>query len=167
MASNLKNLSDYDSTQMPDARDYHIGIIVAEWNAGITGSLYSGALQSLIKNGVPEQNIIKHDVPGTFELTLGAQLMAENYALDAIIALGCVIQGETPHFDYICQGVTYGITQLNMKYDLPVIFGVLTTNTIQQAKDRAGGKHGNKGDEAAVTALKMVELKRLMRKGLK
>jgi 6,7-dimethyl-8-ribityllumazine synthase len=167
MATSLKNLSNYDSSQMPDGTDYHIGIIVAEWNVEITGELYKGALQLLIKNGVAEHNIIKHDVPGTFELTLGAQLMAENYTLDAIIALGCVIQGETPHFDYICQGVTYGITQLNMKYDLPVIFGVLTTNNLQQAKDRAGGKHGNKGDEAAITALKMVELKRRMRNGLK
>jgi len=157
MASNLKNLSDYDSTQMPDARDYHIGIIVAEWNAGITGALYSGALQSLINNGVPEQNIIKHDVPGTFELTLGAQLMAENYALDAIIALGCVIQGETPHFDYICQAVSQGITRVALDNSIPVIFGVLTTNTLEQAQDRAGGKHGNKGVEAAVTAIKMVD----------
>jgi 6,7-dimethyl-8-ribityllumazine synthase len=167
MATNLKNLSSYDSSQMPDAEDYHIGIVVAEWNAEITGALYNGALQTLIKNGVREQNIIKHDVPGTFELTLGAQLMAENYALDAIIALGCVIQGETPHFEYICQGVTYGITQLNIKYDLPVIFGVLTTNNLEQASDRAGGKHGNKGDEAAITALKMVELKQRMRNGIK
>jgi len=98
-------------------------------------------------------------VPGTFELTLGAQLMAEK-EVDAVICLGCVIQGETPHFDYICQGVTQGITQLNMNYNIPIVFGVLTTNTLEQAQDRSGGKHGNKGDEAAITAIKMVQLKR-------
>jgi 6,7-dimethyl-8-ribityllumazine synthase len=167
MASSLKNLSDYNSNQMPDAHDYRIGIVVAEWNTEITGALYNGAYQTLIKNGVIEKNIIKQNVPGTFELTLGAQLMAENLNLDAILVLGCVIQGETRHFDFICQGVTYGITQLNIKYGIPVIFGVLTTDNLQQAKDRAGGKHGNKGDEAAFTALKMIELKRKMLNGSK
>jgi len=167
MATSLKNLSSYNSDQMPDASDYRIGIVVSEWNTGITGALCKGAIETLIKNGVAEENIIKKDVPGTFELTLGAQLLAENFSLDAIIVLGCVIQGETRHFDFICQGVTYGITKLNIKYDMPIVFGVLTTDSLQQAQDRAGGKHGNKGDEAAVTALKMVDLKRNLIKGEK
>jgi len=166
MATNLKNLSSYDSSQMPNAHDYRVGIVVSEWNTEITDALYQGAYRTLVQNGVNEENIIRKNVPGTFELTLGAQLMAENLALDAIIVLGCVIQGETRHFDFICQGVTYGVTQLNMKYDMPVIFGVLTPDNQQQALDRAGGKHGNKGDEAAVTALKMVDLKRGLTNGL-
>ncbi len=167
MATSLKNLSSYNSNQMPDAADYRIGIVVSEWNTEITDALYKGAYKTLIDNGVNEENIIKQDVPGTFELTLGAQLMAENFNLDAILVLGCVIQGETRHFDFICQGVTYGITKLNIKYDMPIIFGVLTTDNMQQAQDRAGGKHGNKGDEAAITALKMVDMKRKVRNGLK
>jgi len=167
MATSLKNLSSYSSDQMPNAHDYRIGIVVSEWNTEITSALCQGAIQTLVKHGVEESNIIKKEVPGTFELTLGAQLMAENFSLDAIIVLGCVIQGETRHFDFICQGVTYGITKLNIKYDMPIIFGVLTTDNQQQAQDRAGGKHGNKGDEAAYTALKMIDLKRGLLNGLK
>jgi len=164
MATSLKNLSSYNPNQMPIAENFRIGIVVAEWNSEVTEQLYKGAMQTLLKNGVKSENIIKQNVPGTFELTLGAQLMAENLQLDAVIVLGCVIQGETRHFDFICQGITYGITQLNIKYNIPVIFGVLTTDNQQQAQDRAGGRHGNKGDEAAYTALKMVELKKMMEK---
>ena len=159
MASTLKNLSDYDLSSVPNAEDMTFGIVLAEWNIDITGALYEGAYNTLIKHGVKEDNVLKKFVPGSFELTMGAQLMLEYTDVDAVIVLGCVIQGETKHFDYICQGVTQGVTQLNMEYNTPVIFGVLTTNTLQQAKDRAGGKHGNKGDEAAVTAIKMVEMK--------
>jgi len=166
MATSLKNLSQYDSSKMPDGKDFKLGIVVAEWNPDITNPLCNGACQTLLKNGVKEENIVISYVPGTFELTLGAQLMAENNAFDAIIVLGCVIQGETRHFDFICQGVTHGITDLNMKYNMPFIFGVLTTDNQQQASDRAGGKHGNKGDEAAYTALKMIDLQRKLKTGI-
>ncbi len=115
-------------------------------------------LETLLKHGAKEKNILRKYVPGTIELTLGAQFMAEYADLDAIICLGCVIKGETPHFDFVCQSATYGITELNMDYNIPFIFGVLTTNNLQQAQDRAGGKHGNKGDEAAITAIKMAQL---------
>ena len=159
MASNLKNLSDYDINSIPDASNMKFGIVVSEWNNEITEALYKGAFETLKKHGAEEENIIKTYVPGSFELTLGAQLMAENIRVDAIIILGCVIQGETRHFDFICSGVAHGITDLNIKYQKPFIFGLLTPNTQQQAIDRAGGKHGNKGDEAAITAIKMVNLK--------
>jgi 6,7-dimethyl-8-ribityllumazine synthase len=153
-----KNLSSYDPDLVPNASEMRIGIVVSDWNKEITWALMDGALSTLRKHGAKEKNIIVRHVPGSFELTLGAQLMAENDDLDAIICLGCVIQGETPHFTYICQGVTQGITQLNLEYNMPFIFGVLTTLDQQQAADRAGGKHGNKGDEAAVTAIKMAAL---------
>jgi 6,7-dimethyl-8-ribityllumazine synthase len=157
------NLSSYDSESIPDARKMRFGIVVSDWNREVTWSLLEGALNTLKKYSATENNIIKH-VPGSFELTLGAQFLAEYEDLDAIICLGCVIQGETPHFTYICQGVTQGITQLNMEYNIPFIFGVLTTLNQEQATDRAGGKHGNKGDEAAVTAIRMAALQREIEK---
>lgn len=159
MATSLKNLSDYDIQSVANAKDMKFGIVLAEWNTEITEALFNGAYHTLLKHGALEDNIIKKYVPGTFELTLGAQLIAEQTDVDAVIVLGCVIQGETRHFDFICQGVTQGITDLNIKYNKPFIFGVLTTDNQQQAQDRAGGKHGNKGDEAAFTAIKMVSLK--------
>jgi 6,7-dimethyl-8-ribityllumazine synthase len=131
-------------------------IIVAEWNEEITEALYEGALASLLASGAKKQNIIRKNVPGTFELTLGAQWMAEKKDISAVICLGCVIQGETPHFDYICQAVAHGITDVNIKSKKPVIFGVLTTLTKQQALDRSGGKYGNKGEESALTAISML-----------
>jgi 6,7-dimethyl-8-ribityllumazine synthase len=131
-------------------------IVVAEWNEEITGALYEGAVASLVSNGVKKENIIRKNVPGSFELSLGGLWMAEDKKIDAVICLGCVIQGETPHFDYICQAVAYGITKAGLKTGKPVIFGVLTTLNKQQAIDRAGGKHGNKGEEAALTAIKML-----------
>jgi 6,7-dimethyl-8-ribityllumazine synthase len=158
MATNLKNLSDYDINSVPSAEGMRFGIVVAEWNHEITGALLEGCFNTLRKHGVEESEIIVKHVPGTFELTLGAQWLAEYEDLDGVICIGCVIQGETPHFTYICQGVTQGITKLNMDYNIPFVFGVLTTNTPEQAKDRAGGRHGNKGDEAAVTAIKMAAL---------
>jgi 6,7-dimethyl-8-ribityllumazine synthase len=154
-----KNLSEYDLTTVPSASAMKFGIVVAEWNYEVTGALAQGAVDSLKRHGAKDDNIILKHVPGTFELTLGAQYLAEFANVDAIIVLGCVIQGETRHFDFICQGVTQGITHLNMKYNKPFIFGVLTTDNQQQALDRAGGKHGNKGDEAAITAIKMLALK--------
>jgi 6,7-dimethyl-8-ribityllumazine synthase len=154
-----KNLSEYDLATVPSAAAMKFGIVVAEWNYEITGALAQGAVDTLKRHGAIDENIIVKHVPGTFELTLGAQYLAEFTKVDAIIALGCVIQGETRHFDFICQGVTQGITNLNMKYNKPFIFGVLTTDNQQQALDRAGGKLGNKGDEAAVTAIKMLALR--------
>ena len=159
MATSLKNLSDHDPAAIPDGSSMKIGIVVAEWNEAITSSLLEGAMSTLQKYGVSRENISVRVVPGTFELPYGARIVAEQSNPDAVICLGCVIQGETPHFDYICQGVAGGITDLNMDYEIPFIFGVLTTLNLQQAEDRAGGKHGNKGDEAAVTALKMAALR--------
>jgi len=154
------NLSVYDPENVSDASEMSFGIVVSDWNREVTWSLLKGAVNTLKKHGATDDNIIVKHVPGSFELTLGAQFLAEYDDLDAVICLGCVIQGETPHFTYICQGVTQGITQLNMEYNIPFVFGVLTTNTHQQAIDRAGGIHGNKGDEAAVTAIKMATLQR-------
>jgi 6,7-dimethyl-8-ribityllumazine synthase len=134
-----------------------VAIVVAEWNEDITGALYEGAYQSLLEHGIKKQNIIRKNVPGTFELTLGSLWIAEQKDVQAVIALGCVIQGDTPHFDYICQAVAYGITEANIKTKKPVIFGVLTTLNKKQALERAGGKLGNKGEEAALTALKMLD----------
>jgi len=158
------NLSDYDPDTVPDAGKMRFGVVVSDWNRDVTWSLLEGAVTTLKKHGATERNIVVRHVPGSFELTLGAQFLAEYEDLDAIICLGCVIQGETPHFTYICQGVTQGITQLNMEYNIPFIFGVLTTLNQQQAVDRAGGMHGNKGDEAAVTAIKMAALQRATEK---
>lgn len=160
-----KDLSAYDLNSVPSAEEMKFGIVVAEWNYDITGALAKGAIDTLIRHGAKEENIIVKHVPGTFELTLGGQFMAEYTDVNAIILLGCVIQGETRHFDFICQGVTQGATSLNINYSLPVIFGVLTTDNEQQARDRAGGKLGNKGDEAAVTAIKMVQLQFDMEEG--
>lgn len=155
MATSLKNLSEYNPDSVPNASELSIGIVVAEWNMDVNTKLLQGAVETLQKHGVLEKNIIINYVPGSFELTYGARVMAENYDVDAIIVIGTVIQGETPHFTYICQSVSYGVTELNLSYDLPFIFGLLTVNTKEQAMDRSGGKYGNKGVEAAVTAIKM------------
>lgn len=159
MASELKNLSNFEGSDVPHAATMKFGIVWAEWNHHITNALMKGAYNTLIKHGAIVDNIITKTVPGAFELTLGGQYMAEFGNVDAIICLGCVIQGDTKHFDFICDAVAKGITDLNIKYNKPFIFGVLTTNTEEQALDRVGGKHGNKGDEAAVTAIKMLGLK--------
>ena len=156
MASSLKNLSDYSSNNLIDVSSKRFAVVVSEWNEEVTESLYSGAYQTLIQHGVKPEHILRKQVPGSFELTLGAQWCAQQEQVDAVICLGCVIQGETRHFDFICDAVAQGITQVNLKFNKPVIFGVLTTQTQQQALDRAGGKHGNKGDEAAITAIKML-----------
>jgi len=159
MATQLKNLSDFSHTTIPNGSAYKFAIAVAEWNAEVTGSLYKGALETLLKHGVPADNIISVPVPGSFELTAAAEILLQKHKdLDAVICLGCVIQGETRHFDFICDAVANGVANVSIKHSKPVIFGVLTTDNQQQAIDRAGGKHGNKGDEAAITALKMAEL---------
>ncbi len=158
MSSSLKNLSSHSSKNIGDMSSKKFGILISEWNSEVTESLYSGAFETLIANGVTRTNIIRKDVPGSFELTLGAQWMAQQDDIDAVICLGCVIQGETRHFDFICNAVAQGITNVNLKYNKPIIFGVLTPNDQKQALDRAGGKHGNKGDEAAITAIKMLSI---------
>lgn len=133
-----------------------IALVVANWNEEITGALYEGAVASLLQHGIKKSNIIRKNVPGSFELSLGAMLMASKKNINAVICLGCVIQGETPHFDYICQAVAYGTTEVSLRTKKPIVFGVLTTLNKQQALDRAGGKHGNKGEEAAITAIEML-----------
>ena len=154
-----RDLSDYDIHSVPSGDNMRFGIVVSEWNFQITSALAEGAVKMLKKHGVRDEDILVKYVPGSFELPLGAQYFAEMENVDAVILLGCVIQGETRHFDFICQGVTQGTVELNLKYNKPFIFGILTTENEQQALDRSGGKHGNKGDEAAVTAIKMVYLK--------
>jgi 6,7-dimethyl-8-ribityllumazine synthase len=160
MSSRDKNLSEFEGGEVPDAGPFRFAIVYSEWNSQVTTPLRDGAIQALLRHGARQENLIVKAVPGSFELTLGAQYLAEYGNADAIICLGCVIQGETRHFDFICSAVASGITQLNIKYNKPVIFGVLTPDTLQQALDRAGGKHGNKGEEAAVTAIKMLGLRR-------
>lgn len=159
MATENKNLSDYDKNTIPNASKFRFGIVVSEWNESITEGLYKGAYDALIENGVSPSNIIRWDVPGSFELIYGCKKMQEQM-VNAVIAIGSVIQGETKHFDFVCEGVTQGIKDLNVMRETPVIFCVLTDNTIQQAIDRSGGKHGNKGTEAAIAAIKMAELRR-------
>ncbi len=156
MSSANKNLSEFRTNELPEIQHKKFAILVSEWNEEVTNALYAGAYETLIKHGAQEKNIISQTVPGSFELTLGAQKMAQKPDVDAVICLGCVIQGETKHFDFICHAVAHGITDVSIKFNKPVIFGVLTPNTQEQAMDRAGGKHGNKGDEAAITAIKML-----------
>ena len=156
MATAYQNLSSYDFDSVPDASEMSFGIVVAEWNKEITEKLLKGACDTLERHHVKPENITVKRVPGSFELVFGAKKLIEKETFDAIIILGCVVRGDTPHFDYVCSGVTQGITELNLMYDIPVIFGLLTTDNMQQALDRAGGIHGNKGDEAAVTAIKMI-----------
>lgn len=163
MATQYHNLSDYDPNTMPDASALKVGIVVAEWNYEITSKLLEGAVNTLTANGVKPTNIIVKWVPGSFELVFGARVLADGFDLDAVIVLGCVIRGDTPHFEYVCSGVTQGITQLNLTEKIPFIFGLLTNDTMQQSIDRAGGIHGNKGDEAAVTSIKMAVLNRSVR----
>lgn len=159
MATSNKNLSEYDKTKLPNVSQLSFGIVVSEWNEMITDGLYQGAYSTLIDNNVIPENIIKWEVPGSFELVFGCKKMMETYPhLSGIIAIGSVIQGETKHFDFVCEGVTQGIKDLNILGRMPVIFCVLTDNTMQQSIDRSGGKHGNKGAEAAVTAIKMTAL---------
>jgi 6,7-dimethyl-8-ribityllumazine synthase len=154
------NPSDTNRAEIPSAAGMRFGIIVSEWNREITGRLEESARNTLLKQGAAETNITIIHVPGSFELPTGALFLAEKGVFDALILLGCVIRGETSHYDYVCQGVTQGTMTLNMKYGIPFIFGVLTTENKQQALDRAGGKYGNKGEEAAITAIRMVALKK-------
>jgi len=165
MATEGHNLSAYDKATIPNAKDFRFGIVVSEWNDEITNGLWQGAFDALLDCGAQKENIVRWNVPGAFELTYGAARMSKSiYAdsgmLDAIIVIGCVIQGQTKHFDFVCEGVTQGIKDLNMKGDIPVIFCVLTDNTKQQSLDRSGGVHGNKGTEAGIAAIKMAQLRK-------
>lgn len=160
MASALKNLSDYDDKTIPDAGEMSFGIVVAEWNAAITHALYKGCFETLLRHGAKADNIFTAQVPGSFELPVGAQMLATHHNPDAVICLGCVIQGETKHNEYINNAVATALTHLGIATGKPFIFGVLTPNDEQQALDRAGGKHGNKGIEAALTAIRMAALKK-------
>lgn len=157
MASSLHNLSDYNVHSVPDATGMRVGIVVSEWNEKITGALLDGACKTLMKHGVREESINIKTVPGSFELVFGAARFVSSGLVDVVIAIGCVIRGDTPHFDYICQGVTQGLADLNKEGKIPVIYGLLTCNTLEQAQERCGGMLGNKGDECAVTAIKMVK----------
>ncbi|MDR3118268.1 MAG: 6,7-dimethyl-8-ribityllumazine synthase [Mediterranea sp.] len=157
MATAYRNLLEYDLTSVSNIEQMKFGIVVSEWNSHITGKLLEGTVETLKKHGAKPENILVKTVPGSFELTYGANQLLESCELDAVIVLGCVIKGDTPHFDYVCMGVTQGITQLNASSDVPVIYGLITALTMEQAEDRSGGKLGNKGDECAVTAIKMVD----------
>jgi len=158
MATANKNLSVYDKTTIPNAKDLRFGIVVSEWNSEITEGLFKGAVEALLDCGALSENIVRWDVPGSFELTFGCKKMVRETKVDAVIAIGSVIQGETKHFDFVCSATAQGIKELNIQYNTPVIFCVLTDNTLQQAQERSGGKHGNKGTEAAIAAIKMAKL---------
>jgi 6,7-dimethyl-8-ribityllumazine synthase len=158
MTEKKKNLSEFTPFEFSSAKNTVIGIVVSEWNDHITDSLLNGAKESLLEHGLLPENIIVHHVPGSFELPLGAKWMLEQTDVDAVICIGCIIQGETRHFDFIAQAVADGIMNVGLNFSKPVIFSVLTCNTMEQAEDRAGGKHGNKGVEGAVSALKMLSL---------
>lgn len=160
MATALRNLSEYNKDLVPNGADFKIGIVVSEWNDSITINLLKGAKEALLENGVLEENILIRFVPGAFELPLAAQYLCEYTDVDGVVAIGVVIQGETKHFDFVCEGTTQGIKDVNLKYNTPVAFCVLTDNHIQQSIDRSGGIHGNKGIECAIACLKMIELKK-------
>ena len=159
MSSADKNLSVFTVENLPDISGRRFALVVAEWNSDVTEALFQGAYNTLIKHGATAENVLRGNVPGSYELTLAAQWFAERSDIDAVICIGCVIQGETKHNDYINHAVAQGLTHVALKTGKPVIFGVLTPNNQQQALDRAGGIHGNKGDEAAITAIKMLGLK--------
>lgn len=161
MATEGKNLSHYDKNIIPNAKEFRFGIVVSQWNEEITEGLYNGAYSALKDLDVSDENIVRWEVPGSFELVYGCKKMQESYdMLDAIIAIGSVIEGETRHFDFVCQGVTQGIKDLNVLNDIPVIFCVLTDSNKQQSIDRSGGRHGNKGTEAAIAAIQMAALRK-------
>lgn len=157
MSSATYNMIEQASAGVPDASEMRFGIVVSEWNGNITGTLLQGAVDTLKKYGAKEENITVKTVPGSFELVFGCSQLAKSGWVDAIIAIGCIIRGDTPHFDFICQGVTQGLSQLNASGNVPVIFGLLTTNNSEQAEERSGGILGNKGDEYAITAIRMVD----------
>lgn len=158
MATENKNLSNYDKNTIPNVKNFRFGIVVSEWNDDVTEGLFKGAYDTLVDCGALSENILRWNVPGSFELIFGAKKMHEEGEVDVVIVIGSLIKGETMHFEYVCEGVTQGIKDLNLMYDVPTIFCLLTDNNKQQSLDRSGGKHGNKGVEAAIAAIKMVTL---------
>jgi len=158
MSTEYQNLTDYNPENVPDASDMRFAIIISEWNPAVTEKLKEGVYNTLLKYGAKTDNIWVIYVPGSFELIYATKRIIGSVKPDAIIGLGCVVRGDTPHFDYVCSGITQGYAQLNVEGDIPCIFGLLTTDNLQQAIDRSGGKYGNKGDEFAITAIKMVHL---------
>jgi 6,7-dimethyl-8-ribityllumazine synthase len=157
-----KNLSYYNSDSVPNGDGLKIGIVVSEWNDEITENLYKGAYDALIENGVKEEDIIRMNVPGSYELIYGSKLMIQTTDVDAVVSLGSVIRGETPHFDFVCNAVALGIKDINIQFETPVIFGLLTDDNLDQAEARSGGDKGNKGIECAIAALKMAALNHVM-----
>ncbi len=162
MATANTNLSNYDATGVPSGAGLRLGLVTSAWNAEITAALRDGAVETLLKHGVSLKILFEERVPGSFELPLGAQILMEHHDLDGVICIGSVIRGETPHFDFVCSAVSQGIMDLNLKSGKPVIFCVLTDNTIEQARDRSGGKHGNKGVDCALALLRMCDLRKRM-----
>ena len=158
MATAGKNLSNYNATGVPSGAGLRLGIVVSAWNAEITSALRDGAVETLLKHGVSLKMMVEEQVPGSFELPLGAQVLLEHRDVDGVLCIGNVVRGETPHFDFVCQAVSQGIMDLNLKHGKPVIFCVLTDNTIEQSRDRSGGKHGNKGIDCAVALLRMCDV---------
>ena len=157
MATSKNRLSQYDRSKVPDGKDFSIGLVVSEWNETVTEALYSGAKKTLLDYNVAENNIVRIDVPGSFELIYGAS-RAQQMNFDAIITIGCLIQGETRHFEFISNALAQGIKDLNLNGKTPVVFCVLTDENIEQSEARSGGDKGNKGVEAAITALRMIPL---------
>jgi len=160
MATALHNLSTYDESTLPNAEDFKFGIVVSEWNAEITHLLFEGCFDTLLKHGAKQEHVFTMQVPGAFELSSGARILGGQQALDVIICLGCVIKGETNHDEYINQAVASGLTNLGITTGRAHIFGLLTVNSLEQARERCGGIHGNKGVEAAVTAIRMAALRK-------
>ena len=161
MATATHHLSEHDPTSVPSGAGLRFGVIISEWNREITDALRTGAVDTLVRYGVKPADIVQVWVPGSFELPAGAQFLLEQQELHGVICLGSIVRGETPHFEYVCQGTTQGIMDVGLKFSVPVIFGVLTDDTMEQARDRSGGRHGNKGIDCAVAALKMAAIKGL------
>ncbi|MBK9177597.1 MAG: 6,7-dimethyl-8-ribityllumazine synthase [Flavobacteriales bacterium] len=159
MSTANKHLSHYDPAGVPSGAGRRFALVVSEWNSEVTDALRRGARETLLKHGVVESDIVERWVPGSFELAAGAQFLLERGGLHGVICLGSIVRGETPHFDYVCHGTTQGIMSVGLKFSVPVIFGVLTDDSLQQARDRSGGRHGNKGVDCAIAALKMADLK--------
>lgn len=157
MSSTTNNLSLQD---IPSAAGMRVGIVVCEWNSEITNTLLEGAISTLKQYGVRPEHIVVKTVPGSFELIYGANIMVKSGLVDGVIAIGCIVRGDTPHFDFIAHGCTQGLAQLNATGNIPVVFGVLTTNNFEQAHQRAGGSLGNKGEEYAITAIRMIDYAR-------
>ena len=163
MATSTNEPGNYDRTTVPDASAMRVGIVVSEWNRGITAKLLDAARSTLLECGVKPENITVENAPGSFELALAAQFLLDTLRIDGVICLGSIVRGETPHFDVICQATAHGIMSCGLRNSRPVIFGVLTDDSAEQAEARSGGSHGNKGIDAAIACIKMIALRKKMR----